>query len=261
MNNGEPQALALVEEKPQQSLLPVMNIAEAKRRWDAIREFVSQIMIEGEDYGVIPGTGSRPTLLKPGAEKLCAFFGLAPDFNVVQREEVWEEREPFFFYEIKCTLHASDGRLRGSGLGSCSSRESRYRGRKVAADIVNTVLKMAKKRALVDAVLSTVGASQFYTQDIEDTMQQQPKPALTELQKIQAKMTDKDSIGRALQALLTELVARDGEEKAYNAFAEILKGHNVTEWQQLGSLGKARTVARQLYDLIHQEPLLEEQPF
>src|SRR5688572_15251827 len=34
---------------------------------------------EGEDYGVIPGT-KKPTLLKPGAEKICNVYGLVPSF-------------------------------------------------------------------------------------------------------------------------------------------------------------------------------------
>ena len=36
------------------------------------------------------------------------------------------------------------------------------------ADYYNTVLKMAKKRAFVDAILTTTGASDIFTQDIED---------------------------------------------------------------------------------------------
>ena len=36
------------------------------------------------------------------------------------------------------------------------------------ADHYNTVLKMAKKRALVDAVLTTTAASDIFTQDLED---------------------------------------------------------------------------------------------
>lgn len=36
------------------------------------------------------------------------------------------------------------------------------------ADTYNTVMKMAKKRAMVDAILSTTAASSIFTQDIED---------------------------------------------------------------------------------------------
>ena len=36
------------------------------------------------------------------------------------------------------------------------------------ADVYNTVLKMAKKRALVDATLTATAASDIFTQDVED---------------------------------------------------------------------------------------------
>jgi hypothetical protein len=39
------------------------------------------------------------------------------------------------------------------------------------ADIINTVQKMGQKRAMVAAVLSATGASQYFTQDIEDSPQ------------------------------------------------------------------------------------------
>ena len=36
------------------------------------------------------------------------------------------------------------------------------------ADVANTVLKMAKKRAMVDGILTVTGASDIFTQDIEE---------------------------------------------------------------------------------------------
>ena len=36
------------------------------------------------------------------------------------------------------------------------------------ADVYNVVLKQAKKRALVDAVLTATAASDLFTQDLED---------------------------------------------------------------------------------------------
>ncbi len=86
-----------------------------------------------------------------------------------------------------------------------------------------------------------------------------PKPQ-TELQQLQATMVDRDSVGRALQGLLNQLSARDGEEQAFIQFARILEGFGVTEWQQIGTIGKAKAVARELYDLLHQEPLPLEEP-
>ena len=206
---------------PASACMPAMSLDQALDRWNDIHQFISRIMVAGEDYGTVPGS-KKPTLLKPGAEKLCNFFGLAPELDVVQRIENWDDSPPFFAYEIKCRL-VRDSVVRGEGLGSCNSREAKYYWREAQrvcpqcgksaiiqgkqeyggewvcwkkkggcnakfapddpkivdqpsgrvvnpdlADSVNTILKMAKKRALVDAVLNTTGASQYFTQDVED---------------------------------------------------------------------------------------------
>lgn len=172
------------------------------------------IMKENVHYGKIPGTGDKPTLLKPGAEKLCVTFRLSPTYDV---QEI-EHPDGHLEYRVKCTLtHIPTGQVFGQGLGSCSTLEGKYRyrkgepestgkpvpkeywdkrdpaelggkefcaskidgqwmicrkGEKVEhdnpADYYNTVLKMSKKRAHVDAVLTCTAASDIFTQDIED---------------------------------------------------------------------------------------------
>ena len=139
--------------------------AEVTRRTEMLRDYVKQHMNEGEDYGVIPG-GNKPTLFKPGAEKLNAVFGLSPMVEVSNRVEDWDNG--FVAYEMKVTLlNKRTGGVEAEGIGSCNSRERRYKNQD-AAGIANTVLKMAKKRALVDATLSATRASGMFTQDLED---------------------------------------------------------------------------------------------
>jgi ABC-type uncharacterized transport system YnjBCD ATPase subunit len=56
----------------------------------------------------------------------------------------------------------------GQGDGSCNSKEKKYESQKYKIyDLTNTIVKMAQKRALVAAVLSSCGASEFFTQDLE----------------------------------------------------------------------------------------------
>jgi len=179
---------------------------DLKRELYAIAKFQALIranLKEGTDYGVIPGT-KKPTLLKPGAEKTTKLLGLADTYQVVQRVEEWDK--PFFNYEIKCTLiKFGTDTIISEGLGSCNSWESKYRYRWVWPDDVpegmdktklvkkvgnrkdgkgtftqyrldnediysqvNTLLKMAEKRALVDAALHAGRLSELFTQDIED---------------------------------------------------------------------------------------------
>ena len=45
------------------------------------------------------------------------------------------------------------------------------------ADYYNTALKMAKKRAHVDAILTATAASDCFTQDVEDTQREKQRPA------------------------------------------------------------------------------------
>jgi hypothetical protein len=210
-----------------EDLMPVLDLAAAVRRRNFLVEVARSLMTQGVDYGVIPGTGSKPTLLKPGAERLCTLFGLSPELHEVASVEDWDgtgegHGEPLFYYRYRVRL-TKNGILLAEGDGSCSSRETKYRYRagerkcpkcgKPAivrgreeygggwlcfakkggcgakfkagdlaiegqaaertvnpdiADQVNTIQKMAVKRALIAAVLIATNASEFYTQDIED---------------------------------------------------------------------------------------------
>jgi len=238
--------------------LPAMSMEVALARRAAIVEFTRRIMVKDQDFGEIPGT-NKPTLLKPGAEKLCNFFGLEPEFTPIVEDLDWAGAqhggEVFCYARYRCRL-LREGRVVGVGEGSCNSWEAKYRYRWVAeeqvpehldrthlvkrgvrrtlcefdfaieraettgtygkpaehwqrlrdairtgtarqvekftrrgksvaweidvdtplyripnpevADVVNTIQKMAQKRALVAATLIATSASEFFTQDVED---------------------------------------------------------------------------------------------
>lgn len=114
------------------SSMPALRIEDALERRRLMVSYVSKALVNGSDFGVIPGTGSKPTLLKPGAEKLCTFFGLRPTFEAVKETEDWtgkdHDGEPFFYYWMRCRL-IRDGEIMAEGDGACSSRESKYRYR------------------------------------------------------------------------------------------------------------------------------------
>lgn len=234
----------------ERQLLAPMNMESALARYNATLDFTKRIMKSGKDYGIIPGT-DKPTLLKPGAEKLCAFFGLSVDYVEVEKVVDWEKG--LFFYSYKAVL-GRHGNLVATGIGSCNSYEKKYRWRWVSesdlpsgadtskmmsrsgtlreptfaisrsetggkygkpaaywqrfkdamesgagrhiripkrgggedmdgweiggtlyrvqnddlADSINTVQKMAQKRALIAATLIAANASEFYTQDLDD---------------------------------------------------------------------------------------------
>ena len=181
------------------------------------------LMVLDVDYGTIPGT-PKPTLLKPGAEKLCQAYGLAADFAPL-RITGDGVSAPALSYQTRCDLHLGslDGQVVAVGYGSANSweRKHRYRNAELTCpecgnttgtvkrskrepgwycwqkiggcgatfrpddarvrdqvvgqvenpdpwDLDTTLLKMAEKRAFVDATLRATAASGLFTQDVED---------------------------------------------------------------------------------------------
>src|ERR1051325_8193177 len=107
--------------------LPVESVLAQVAR---VQEVMRRVMKDGEHYGVIPGT-SKPTLLKPGAEKLGFTFRLAPKFEIITKDFDGGHRE----YEIICRLYTIGGeKLVGEGVGCCSTMEAKYRYRTEYSD-------------------------------------------------------------------------------------------------------------------------------
>lgn len=125
--------LTLVEQQSRGAVMPIMDIETAVARYNEMKRFVHGVMENKRDYGVIPGTGNKPVLLKPGAEKLTTFFGLSVRFRVVEKTEDWTGAEhggePFFYYWFTCQLTKGDYPI-AEADGSCNSREANYRYRK-----------------------------------------------------------------------------------------------------------------------------------
>jgi len=201
-----------------------LSASQIREQVNLIQEVMKSVMRENEHYGKIPGCGDKPSLLKPGAEKLMFTFRLVADPEV----EVFELYHPTVVghreYRVKVRISSMSGTYMGGGIGSCSTMENKYRfrgGEKIntghpvpkeywnlkkegknseaqaliggpgfgtakfdgswmicelgekqehdnPADFYNTCEKMAKKRALVDATLTVTAASDIFTQDIEE---------------------------------------------------------------------------------------------
>lgn len=119
----------------------------------------------GIDYDTIPNCGRKPTLLKAGAEHLAQIFKFRTMSEIVNRVEMLEKS--FVLYEFKTTVYNAKGEIVTIGFGSCNTLERKYQKQGLAAAL-NTVIKMARKRSFVDAILSATSASRIFTQDIEE---------------------------------------------------------------------------------------------
>ena len=134
-----------------------------------IETIVGKYLKPQQDYAVIPHT-NKPTLLKGGAEKLATIFGFTTSCSIVNRIEHFDYDNPatsFVQYEAKVIVYNLDGETVSEGYGSCNSSESKFL-KQPFANRINTVLKISKKRAYVDAILTATCASSVFTQDMED---------------------------------------------------------------------------------------------
>lgn len=122
------------------------------------------VLIRETDFGKIPGT-SKPTLLKAGAEKILWGYGITTKIEVEHAVEDYGE-DPFFYFRCRCECWKGD-LLLTVGYGSANSRE-RQCGRQSAYDAANSRLKIARKRALVDAALMVGQLSGAFAQDLEN---------------------------------------------------------------------------------------------
>lgn len=103
--------------------LPVLSTQQVKARLTAILDLMRSAMVENIDFGKIPGTGGKPTLLKPGAEKLCVMFQLDAQYETVRTTH----DTGHMTVVSKCIVyHAPSGNRLGSATAICSTMESKY---------------------------------------------------------------------------------------------------------------------------------------
>ena len=170
---------------------------DLRQQVNAIQYAIKAVMQKDVHYGVIPGT-QKPTLYKPGSEVLLTMFHIAVDPQAEELREGIDIR-----YRVRAVgRHQASGIVVGVGIGEASTAEDKYAWRRAIcpeewndtdptrrrtkyqkykgqiekvqqvrtnpADIANTVLKMAKKRAQIDLTLTATAASDCFTQDVED---------------------------------------------------------------------------------------------
>ncbi|HMA34000.1 MAG TPA: hypothetical protein VKY74_05905 [Chloroflexia bacterium] len=151
-------------------------VAGEEQRREIIREFIARNLKSGTDYGTVLSNGreSKPSLFKPGAEKICLLFQLRPKF-LADAPTLAMAGNPAGLFAYICRLFDPQGHIVGEGRGAAELTER-------AGWTANNAIKIAEKRAQVDAVLRTAGLSEIFTQDLEDLEQRQaldkePRPA------------------------------------------------------------------------------------
>jgi hypothetical protein len=148
---------------------------EAKKR-DLLEAFIKKDLKEGVDYGQIPfhrrdckeaNKGmdatcncrrSKPTMLQPGSQKIANRLQLATTFEL--DTQLIEALGGNGIVAFVCRL-LHHGEVVAEGRGACDPNEH------IGQD-PNSRVKIAQKRAMVDAVLRAAALSDHFTQDLED---------------------------------------------------------------------------------------------
>jgi hypothetical protein len=158
------------------------GLARRRQNRAAILGWIREALVEGTDYGRIHvasrdrcayakrGEGAlcptashwtKPSLFKPGAEKICGMLGVTVHYpNLTAYEQAALSGKHLGTIILRCELHDSQGRVVAEGIGA----------RNVQQDYgdLNKSLKMAGKSAHIDATLRMAGLSEVFTQDLED---------------------------------------------------------------------------------------------
>ncbi len=178
----------------------IMAASEAAEMDSQLRDMMRAVLVEGTDYGTVPGA-SKPSLWKPGAEKLLQWFGFGHEIEKAETERAEDGTRVGVTY--RCTVFKEMGDGRKVTVATCegytgydedtfytSEQDARRKAeaaeRKWAAQYRrpvnsakwefateyrapwNTLIKIAQKRALVGAALQATSASTLFTQDLED---------------------------------------------------------------------------------------------
>jgi hypothetical protein len=178
---GESTAVALRSGSPFDGNVAEFRGALARRGENrgALIEWVRAALVDGTDYGAIKrsnGSMTKPSLRKPGAEKICGMLGVIPTFPTLKDyEQLALQGIPIDQIILRCHLLSAAGEVLADGVGARSLKQD-------SGDL-NKALKMACKSAHIDATLRMAGLSEIFTQDLEDMPketfdgQQEQRPA------------------------------------------------------------------------------------
>jgi len=90
-----------------------------------ISDFIKKQMTPGVDFGQVPGTGetSKPSLFKPGAEKLVFLYGLRLHTDFERQIDPTTGHLTVF---ARTVVNSPFGDYLGDGSAVCSTRETKY---------------------------------------------------------------------------------------------------------------------------------------
>jgi hypothetical protein len=147
-----------------------------------LMEWVRSELVDGVDFGRVhiaskdkceharygrarecnnPWHWSKPSLFKPGAEKISGMLGMTVHYpSLPAFEQAVLAGNSISCILLRCELHDAHGQVVAEGVGARNLNQD-------YGDF-NKALKMAEKSAHIDATLRLAGLSEVFTQDLED---------------------------------------------------------------------------------------------
>ncbi len=178
----EARDMAIVETTPVALQLSEQAIATVKHNIQLCEQLVKEVLEKDIDWGTIPGV-QQPFLWDSGAAKIMAAFNCYADYKVIDATI----RTPHIRYTVTSQLiNRQSQQIIATGIGAASTKEVKHRYRWVedpekngisrkglkqrkdgkyripnpdTEDLLNTIAKMAAKRADVDAAQSLPGVA------------------------------------------------------------------------------------------------------
>ena len=203
-NNGGALVQATTNPPAETRVMRPATVEELKEQVKVIQQCMKSLMKEKTHYDCLPGCGDKKTLLKPGAELILTLFRFSAE-PIIERET---DGFDISYRITVIGRHIFSGNVVGYGVGECSTSEKKYKWREAVcqkeydvtpetrrqiafikrfdkqtkksdvievlqvrqnpADLENTILKMAKKRAIVDFCLTATACSDIFVQDLDD---------------------------------------------------------------------------------------------
>lgn len=174
-----------------------MSAVQVREQVALINDILKNVMVPKVHFDKLPGC-AKPTLLKPGAEKILTTFRIGSEPQIEYTTNGFDH----FYKVVARGFHIPTGNTVGYGVGICSTDEDKFKwraaicpeefdatpeaqrrihwykdgGKAVSvqqvrqnpANVRNTVLKMAKKRAEVDLCRTATACSDVFEQDIDE---------------------------------------------------------------------------------------------
>jgi len=211
-------AMSIVTAVPMSSKDTALRVKDTEERMSIVAEFIKKNLKKGSDFVQLDMWDkktnsykrSKPFLAKPGSEKFVILFGHRAEFEWIKQD--WE----LGLFAVRCKIvNRTTGEFYGEGFGSARKDEKTTKDGKVIWT-ENESMKMACKRAQIDATLRVYGLSEYFTQDEEVVARnRQNSPNNTQPAQTQAFYPASEAQRKKIFAVLHEIGLSKEKFEAY----------------------------------------------